>query len=146
MKFICASCDESMKFEQATGPQEGSMSITFGCPKCGNRTSLLTNPWETQLVRALNVQIGGRTVPAEPMEFVRGTLARQRDQVFTPQPGASKRKQDLIWTEEAEKRLENVPALVRSMARSAIERYALEEGHDKITLEVMDQAREKMGM
>ena len=146
MKFLCVKCDEPMKFEEATGPEEGSMAITFGCPKCGNRTSILTDPGETQLVRALNVQIGGQTVPAEPMQLVKATLARQRDQVFASQAGAPERKEEPVWTEEAEKRLENVPVLVRSMARSAIERYALEEGHGEITPDVMDRAREKIGM
>ncbi|MFQ5851228.1 MAG: PCP reductase family protein [Candidatus Binatia bacterium] len=146
MKFLCARCDEPMKFEDVRGPEDGSMSITFGCPRCGNRTSLLTNPGETQLVRALNVQVGGRTVLAEPMELVRGTLARQRDQAFAPQPDAGERREGPVWTQEAEKRLENVPAFVRGMARRAIERYALEEGNDRITLDVMDRAREKIGM
>lgn len=146
MKFLCAKCDEPMKFEKATGPEEGSMSITFGCPSCGNRTSILTNPGETQLVRALNVQVGGQTVPAAPMQLVKGALARQRHQVFASQAGAVAPKEGPVWTEEAEKRLENVPALVRSMARSAIERYAREEGHEEITPDVMDRAREKIGM
>ncbi|MBI2936394.1 MAG: PCP reductase family protein [Chloroflexi bacterium] len=143
MKFLCANCDEPMKLEEATGPEEGSMSITFGCAKCGNRTSLLTNPGETQLVRALNVHVGGRAVPAEPMELVRGTLARQRNQALAPQTGTPRPAEGLVWTEEAEKRLENVPAFARGMARKAIERYALEEGYDRITPEVMDGAREK---
>lgn len=141
MKFLCANCDEPMKLEEATGPEEGSMSITFGCPKCGNRTSLLTNPGETQLVRALNVHVGGRAVPAQPMELVRGALARQRHQALAPQPGAPRPEEGLVWTEEAEKRLENVPTFARGMARKAIERYAREAGYATVTPEVMDRAR-----
>lgn len=146
MKFLCAKCDEPMKLEQATGPEDGSVSITFACPKCENRTSLLTNPMETQLLRTLHVQIGGRTAPAEPMELVRSSLAWQRDPVFTGQPDGSNRKQRPNWTEEAEKRLENVPSFVRNMARHAIERYAMEEGHETITPELMNLARHQLGM
>ena len=145
MKFLCAKCDEPMKFEEATGPHEGSMSITFGCPKCDNRTILLTNPGETQVVKAFNVHIGGQGTSAGPMESVRGSLAQQRDEAFVSQPTTSQPKEGVIWTEEAEKRLENVPAFARDMARQAIERYAVEEGHTEITPEVMSRARERSG-
>lgn len=145
MKFLCAKCDKPMRFEETTGPEDGSISITFGCPKCGNRITLLTNPGETQLVRALNVRIGGGTAHAEPMGLVRGTLAQQRDQTFVLQGEASQAKEMVAWTEEAEKRLENVPAFARSMARKAIERFAMGEGYDKITPDVMNRAREKRG-
>ena len=145
MKFLCAKCDEPMKFEEATGPDEGSMSITFGCPKCGNRTILLTNPVETQVVKAFNVHIGGQGTSAGPMESLRGTLTHQRDRVFIPQATTSQQKETVVWTAEAEKRLENVPAFARDMARQAIERYAVEEGHAEITPEVMKRARERSG-
>lgn len=143
MKFLCAECDKPMQLDKATGPEEGSMSITFRCPSCGNRTILLTNPGETQLVRALNVHIGGPRGAAEPMELVRETLVRQRGQAFLPQRVTSQPGGGVVWTEEGEKRLENVPAFVRGMARKAIERYAIEEGYDEITLDVMDRARAK---
>lgn len=146
MKFLCANCDEPMKFHDATGPEEGSLSITFGCPTCGNRTSLLTNPGETQLVRALNVQVGGRPVPPEPMQLVRKTLARQNDRVFASQPEGAQPREKPPWTEEAKKKLEKVPVFVRGMAQGAIERYAVENGYGEITPDVMDQARDMMGM
>lgn len=146
MKFLCANCDEPMKFQEATGPEEGSMSITFACPTCENRISLLTNPGETQLVRALNVQVGGRTVPPEPMELVRSTLAQQNNRVFASQPDAAQPKEKPKWTEEAEKRLRKVPPFIREMARGAIERYAAENGFGEITSDVVDRAKEKIGM
>ena len=145
MKFLCAKCDEPMKFEEATSPHEGSMSITFGCPRCGNRTILLTNPGETQMVKAFNVHIGGQGASAGPMESIRNTLAQQRDQAFVSQPTTSQPKEGVIWTEEAEKRLENVPAFARDMARKAIERYAMKAGCAEITPEVMRRARERSG-
>jgi hypothetical protein len=78
MKFICVLCDTQMKLEETTSQVEGSLSITFSCPSCAHRTALLTNPWETQLVRALDVKIGGRSGSPEPMEFVRAMLAGGR--------------------------------------------------------------------
>jgi hypothetical protein len=32
------------------------------------------------------------------------------------------------------------------MARQAIEEYARDGGHEEVTLEIMDEAREQMGM
>jgi len=75
MKFLCVQCDEAMKLERVEEPGDGSLSVVFACAACGNRMAMLTNPWETQLVRALDVKIGGRSSPAEPMEFVRSMLA-----------------------------------------------------------------------
>jgi hypothetical protein len=78
MKFICVLCDAPMKLLETTGPVEGSLSVTFACPSCAHRIALLTNPWETQLVRALDVKIGGRSSAPEPWEFVRNMLTALR--------------------------------------------------------------------
>ena len=85
MKFLCVRCDEAMKLERVEEPEEGSLSVVFACGACGNRMAMLTNPSETQLVRALDVRIGGRSSPAEPMEFVRSMLASRRE----PEPDAA---------------------------------------------------------
>jgi hypothetical protein len=79
MKFLCVRCDEVMKLERVEEPEDGSLSVVFACAACGNRMAMLTNPSETQLVRALDVRIGGRSSPAEPMEFVRSMLASGRE-------------------------------------------------------------------
>ena len=79
MKFLCVLCDAGMKLERVEEPEDGSLSVVFACAGCGHRMAMLTNPWETQLVRALDVKIGGRSSPAEPMEFIRSMLASRRD-------------------------------------------------------------------
>lgn len=79
MRFLCVTCNEAMKLERVEGPEDGSLSVLFACAACGNRVAMLTNPWETQLVRALDVRIGGRSSPVEPMEFVRSMLASGRE-------------------------------------------------------------------
>jgi hypothetical protein len=89
MKFLCVLCDAQMKLEKTTGPVEGSLSVTFTCPSCAHRIALLTNPWETQLVRALDVKIGGRSSPAEPWEFVRTMLAARREDATSGEEGSS---------------------------------------------------------
>ncbi len=47
------------------------------------------------------------------------------------------------WTEEATKKMERVPAQVRGIARTAILRFAIEQGHTVITARVIDQAMER---
>jgi light-independent protochlorophyllide reductase subunit B len=52
----------------------------------------------------------------------------------------------VAWTVDAAGRLERIPAFIRPMARQAIERFARERGYATVTDEVMDQARDFMGM
>lgn len=131
MKFLCVACDEAMRFVEAGEPPRGdTLTAVFGCPRCGHRIALLANPWETQLVHSMGVAIGGRTAPHEPLEVVRARLAGSR----------------LLWTEDAERRIERVPEFVRPMVRDGIERHARERGCREVTCEVMDEARSRMGM
>lgn len=131
MKFLCVACDEAMKFVRTgEAPRGDTLTAVFRCPRCGARTALLANPWETQLVRSLGVALGGRAAPHEPLERVRESLAECR----------------LLWTEEAERRLERVPGFVRQMVRESVERYARERGRREVTGEVMDEVRSRMGM
>lgn len=50
------------------------------------------------------------------------------------------------WTAEALQHLENVPPFARSFARKAIDDYAGGQGCEEVTLAVMTEAREKLGM
>jgi hypothetical protein len=74
MKFVCLNCETYMIFEKVEKPAEGSLGVFFGCPSCGSKFSMVTNPGETQMVSSLGVQLGGRTAAAEPFEMTRGTL------------------------------------------------------------------------
>lgn len=173
MKFLCMTCDEAMRLQSTAGPDEGSLTVTFACPACGHRVAMLTNPWETQLVRTLGVKVGGRTTEAAPFEQVRASLARQRDAAFVEEAGAARpaatgesdgpgcpfaamipgygtteagAAAGPAWTPEAEARIERIPVFIRPMAKQAIERFARDRGYATITDAVMDEARGVMGM
>jgi hypothetical protein len=168
MKFLCIACDEAMRLQSTAGPDEGSLTVTFGCPACGHRVAMLTNPWETQLVRTLGVKVGGRPAEAPaPYAEVRANLARQRATAFADEPAgapaaapaegpgcpfaamlpeAPAAGEGPAWTPEAEARMDRVPAFIRPMAKQAIERFARDRGHATITDQVMDAARDFMGM
>ena len=140
MKFLCRKCDEGMKLVAAEGPEEGSLAVTFACPSCGNEVVMLTNPEETNLVRALGVQVGGRVGASEPMAQVRATLSRQREEAFVPERNGP------IWTQEATERLERVPDFARPMAKKRYEDVAIQQGISEITVQVLDEMRESLGL
>jgi hypothetical protein len=174
VKFLCVACDQAMRLVSTAGPDEGSLTVTFACPGCRQRIAMLTNPWETQLVKTLGVKVapGGSQAPPAPMAEVRAHLASQRPGMFADSPapasdpslsasgegpgcpfaamipglGAATADGGLGWTPEAEARVERIPGFIRPMARQAIERFARERGHATITDAVMDEARDFMGM
>src|ERR1700741_1982865 len=51
-----------------------------------------------------------------------------------------KAEEIISWTEEAEGRMERVPPQVKGVARTALLRYAIEQGHTVITNKVIDEA------
>jgi DNA-directed RNA polymerase subunit RPC12/RpoP len=164
VKFLCLDCDQPMKLHGTEGPDEGSLTVTFRCPECGFRVAMLTNPFETQMVRSLGVKVGGRTVPVEPFEHLRATMAGARPDAFeggggtsdTPGSGcpfaaalgenAPAPPSGVAWTPEAEARLDRIPSFIRPMARRSIERFAEDKGYASITETVMDEARTVFGM
>lgn len=134
MKFICIRCNDFMEYDAKEEVAEQRLGLTFSCRRCGSSFAMVTNPGETQLVHALGIEIGGRSKPAQPLELTRESL-----------------KQDLaskgpVWTEEAEKRLLNVPSFVREMARKGIDEYARDRGYKEIDTKVMDEYRQMVGM
>src|SRR6267378_1495793 len=82
MKFLRLDCDQPMKLHSTEGPDEGSLAVTFRCPECGFRIAMLTNPYETQMVRSLGVRVGGPAMPAAPFEHLRSSMANSRADAF----------------------------------------------------------------
>jgi DNA-directed RNA polymerase subunit RPC12/RpoP len=165
MKFLCLDCDAPMKLHSSDGPDEGSLTVTFRCPECGFRVAMLTNPFETQMVRSLGVKIGDRGPEPTPFEHVRTMMSNPRTDAFegeagggagseapacpfaaTVNEGAVPVPSAVVWTSEAEARVERVPSFIRPMARRAIERFAAERGYATIDETVMDEARGAFGM
>jgi hypothetical protein len=134
VKFLCVECDQQMAFAERQLPGDGTLAATFKCPKCGRVVAMLTNPMETQLVSSLGVEIGGRTVPAEPFEVVRAN-------VVTGGGGSGP-----AWSTDAQERLARVPSFVRGMVKKIYADYAKERGILEITPAIMDSARAELGL
>jgi hypothetical protein len=143
MKFLCVECDRQMTFEERQLPGDGTLAAAFKCPACGRMVAMLTNPMETQLVASLGVQIGGRSVPAQPLETVRSMVTTGRDDAFADTPAVSSA---VVWSVEAQERLSRVPNFVRGMVRKIYGDYAKERGIPEITPAVMDTARSELGL
>ena len=142
MKFLCIDCDTQMTFEERQQPGDGTFTASFTCPRCGRRVAMLANPMETQLVSTLGVEIGGRTLDEQPLEFTRNALAG-RDDAFAEEAPRAPRP---VWSSDAEVRLAKVPSFVRGMVKKIYSDYARDRAIAEITPAVMDRAREELGL
>ncbi|MEX2530829.1 MAG: PCP reductase family protein [Gemmatimonadota bacterium] len=146
MKFLCVPCDAVMAFSERVLPGDGTMAAVFECGTCGREMALLTNPMETQLVSTMGVKVGGREVPVQPLETVRGSLDDARPDAFTEEAPSPPTVGPVRWSEEALLRLESVPRFVRGMVKRIYTDYAQERGISTISPEVMDRARSDLGL
>ncbi len=169
MKFLCVPCDTPMKLQAVAPPDRGSLSVVYSCPECGYEMAMLTNPYETQLVQSLGVRVGpaedataastrGSIAPAGAGAAAPGTpkcpfaaMIPAMEGAGEPQRGAESRigpgeTVPVRWTSAAEARLANIPAFVRPMARTGIERFAREKGCFEVDEKILDAARDFFGM
>lgn len=143
MKFLCVECDQQMAFGERQLPGDGTLAATFKCPKCGRVVAMLTNPMETQLVSSLGVEIGGRTVPSQPLQAVRSMVSTGREDAFDD---GKRETGNVAWSAEAQERLGRVPNFVRGMVKKIYADYAKEHGIREITPAIMDTARAELGL
>ena len=144
MKFLCIPCDVKMEvLVEGIMPQEKTnLVMKFKCKKCGHSIAMLTNKFETEFVSKLGVELGGQSdVSSAPMATVSSSLAQAKEELKKSHP-----EDDLIWTEEALKRIQRVPFFVRGMARKTVITFAMEKGATTIDAKLMDEVREKVGM
>ena len=169
MKFLCTDCDTAMKFKDVTRPEQGSVTALFECPDCFTEIAMFLNPSETQMLKSLDLKLGGNNEIAQPMQMVRSQLETAKTGAmpneFSPGMGSDETAEGgkcpftgvisdafqeeveptepsgPVWSAEALERLERIPAFVRPMAKMGIESFAKDNGHDEITGEVMDAAR-----
>ena len=111
---------------------------------------MLTNPMETQLVSSMGVKIGGREVPAQPMELARTSMEGGSEDVFDPtdEPVQDQTAHPLrvTWTSEAVGRLDNVPSFVRGMVKRIYTDWAQQNGVNEMNPKIMDRARSELGL
>lgn len=152
MKFLCVPCDSPMKLQTVGPPERGSLSVVYSCPECGYEMAMLTNPFETQLVQSLGVRIGpemGTGASSTGSASASGSKCPFTAMIPTEAEAPPDQAGEPIpvrWTSGAEARLANIPAFVRPMARTGIERFARERGSVEVDEKILDAAREFFGM
>ena len=147
MKFLCVSCDEPMKLTEAQPPDRGSIRALYQCPSCSRQMAMLTNPFETQLVRSLGVEI-------RPGEDEAGEAAAEGEASGCPFSGmvagmegaAETDAAEVPWTPPALQRLDKMPDFVRPMAKTGIEKFARDRGYERVDEKVLDEAKTFFGM
>ena len=147
MKFLCVPCDSPMKLQTVGPPERGSLSVVYSCPLCGYEMAMLTNQFETQLVQSLGVRIGPETAAGASASGTKcpfTAMIPAADDTAAPQRTAV--PVSLQWTAAAEARLANIPAFVRPMAKTGIEKFAQERGAVEIDEGLLDAARDFFGM
>jgi hypothetical protein len=142
-----------MKLQSVAPPDRGSLAVVYSCPACGYEMAMLTNAYETQVVQSLGVRIGPDRLRDEGASAGRAgaSLEAAGKCPFSAMiPGAEAgRSADPVtvrWTAAAEARLANIPEFVRPMARTGIEKFALERGAAEVDDRILDEARDFFGM
>src|SRR5688572_17673681 len=158
MKFLCVPCDSPMKLQAVGPPERGSLSVVYSCPECGYEMAMLTNAYETQVVQSLGVRIGPEngtgasstgSATTSGCPFPAMIPAEGEERPFDAAqggPGQGGEQIPVRWTPAAEARLANIPAFVRPMARTGIERFARERGVLEVDEQILDAARDFFGM
>lgn len=147
MKFLCVDCDTVMDFAERKLPGDGTMAAVYVCATCDREMALLTNPMETRMVSGLGIEVGGRSVPEQPMELLRSTLASGGEDVFEDAAASGEASPGSVtWSGPATERLQSVPSFVRGMVKRIYSEYAAERHITEITPEVMDRARTDLGL
>jgi predicted RNA-binding Zn-ribbon protein involved in translation (DUF1610 family) len=150
VKFLCLACDRVMDYAERRLPGDGTMAVVYACPDCGREIAMLANPMETRLVSGLGIEVGGRSVPPEPLELARSALegtavSASLDGGVAGGPGSRSAAQ-VRWNAAARERLLAVPSFVRGMVKRIYGEYAAERDIDEITPEIMDRARAELGL
>jgi hypothetical protein len=110
--------------------------------------AMLTNAYETQVVQSLGVRIGpGATEGASSDASSKCPFPAMLPATEgAPESARNAEPIPVRWTSGAEARLANIPAFVRPMARTGIERFARERGASEVDEKILDAAREFFGM
>ncbi len=156
MKFLCVNCNVQMTLEKSRGPDDGSLSVVFGCSSCGRKIAMLTNSEETQVLHSLGIKIAASEKEAAPMETNRSSPmdnpgaaesleSAKADPTDKTSGGAIDAQSELQWTPEALERMDRIPAFVRGMVQKGIEDYARANDITRVDEAVLKDVRDGFG-
>lgn len=168
MKFVCLTCETYMALEKVEKPEEGSLSVFFGCPSCNAKFSMVTNAGETNMMNALGLKLGVRAETTDPTLASLADKVQKAKSAVSAAPSKTGEKttsgcpfsamvaemgltssgkpanggsSEFTWTPDAKEKLDRLPAFVKPMVQSNVEAYARKQGFKTITLQVMDDSK-----
>ncbi len=101
---------------------------------------MLTNPFETQVVGSLGVKIGEESGSEGASKCPFTGVVQEMS------AGSEDASAEFPWSLDAASRLANIPEFARPMAKSGIEKFAIERGLAQVDVKVLEEAREFFGM
>jgi hypothetical protein len=129
--------------ERGVGASSGeSASAVAPVPETGTNTSSARCPFPAMMAAMEGALEGAGPAISTGAEAATGlaSVADEARHVQAEQPIPVR------WTSGAEARLANIPAFVRPMARTGIERFARERGSLEVDEKILDAARDFFGM
>lgn len=125
VRFECCGCHRLVGVDVPAGQIEGLVDRLIWTDEARHRLDRLP-PYAVPLMREL------------VEEFAR----TRRQRVVTYELIEQAKTGDvLVWDPEAERRLANVPAPVRAMARMELERTAVNRGEARVTVALMEEVK-----
>ncbi len=127
VRFECRGCGLKVGVDVPAGQMDGLVDRLMWTDEALHRLDRLP-PYMAPLYRA-EIERDVRS---------RGERVVTYDVLLRPRTG-----ERLEWEPEAERRLENVPAPVRAMAKIELERTAAERGSNRVTVALMEEVKAK---
>ncbi len=137
--------------EQVSGSGEPRWIVRSECLGCGFRVGLDAPPSEAIALVDRSIWTDEARHELERMPPYIQRLVRPEVEDFARSRGErvvtfdlqlqARRGGQVLWDDDAERRLANVPAPVRAMARMELERTAAKSGQGRVTVALMEQVK-----
>ena len=121
------------------------------CPKCRVRIGVEGSAKEITLLLGKTIWTDEAGHVLERLPPYVAPLVREEVEEYSQGKGArlitlavfteSKNRGAVFWSQEAERRLERVPAAVQAMARIELERTAIDRGMTEVTVALMEEVK-----
>ena len=144
-------CQQPLSFSDIEEVEQGNVFARFHCAACGWSLGAEGAPKELDPLVPANTWSDEATyhlsrLPPYLRPLVENEVeAFARDQKFQlltyPRMVTARNKGMVDWSPDAERRLANVPSGIRAMAKTELERTALDRGMPEVTVALMEEVK-----
>ncbi len=129
----------------------GSLFARFDCLQCGSLFGVEGDLKELEPLVDQRVWTDEAQYQMSRLPFYLAPLVREEVQGFADEQGQkivtagrmemARNKGMVTWSHDAEQRLSNVPSGIRAMAKTELERTALDRGMKEVTVQLMEEVK-----